>query len=79
MKEQGDAKYFFDPPVNKCTMNFLDPDAEQSYRDHTAKDFLSPDAFQVGAVWCSSFTLFLYTMGFVLQSIKYAVDLPETR
>ena len=48
MKEQGDAKYFFDPPVNKCTMNFLDPDAEQSYRDHTAKDFLSPDAFQVG-------------------------------
>ncbi|XP_067944731.1 adenylate cyclase type 9-like isoform X2 [Watersipora subatra] len=57
MREQDDAKYFMDPPVNKCTMNFINPEAEKSYREHTAKDFLSLDISRTFA--SSRFNVFL--------------------
>jgi len=45
MQEEADGSadsYFYEPPVNKCTMSFTECKDERAYRSHTSEDFLSP-------------------------------------
>lgn len=50
MQEEADGSadsYFYEPPVNKCTMSFTEYRDEVAYRSHTSEDFLSPKSPQV--------------------------------
>jgi len=47
-EEEDDSKnYFYEPPVNTCTLNFYSANDETCYRNQTSVNFLSPEMPQV--------------------------------
>ncbi|XP_064636296.1 adenylate cyclase type 9-like isoform X2 [Lineus longissimus] len=38
-------EYFYKPPINQCTLNFINPDLEWEYRDHYLEDDMDTNIF----------------------------------
>ncbi|KAF6019764.1 hypothetical protein EB796_021992 [Bugula neritina] len=63
-EEEDDSKnYFYEPPVNTCTLNFYSANDETCYRNQTSVNFLSPEMPQA----VSSIFIAFHAIGITLN------------